>query len=79
MRQLIKDGDRIFGYALVLCPDCKATRPYWIYVEYGKAGWYCEMPTPIYPQYQSFWVDVEKQTNAYLDKLAPLSCRVRLD
>jgi hypothetical protein len=40
---LVKAGDHLFGYAQVLCLDCKREHWYWVYVDHGKEGWFCEM------------------------------------
>lgn len=37
---IVKTGDRIFGYAVLECPDCLHVRMYWIYLAYGESGRY---------------------------------------
>jgi hypothetical protein len=46
MKPLISDGDRVFGYVMVDCPDCKAARFYWLYAPYNRPteAWYSEIP-----------------------------------
>jgi hypothetical protein len=38
----LKHGDRIFGFALVQCPNCVRTRTYWLYCRHEIGGWYAE-------------------------------------
>jgi len=59
VKAVVKPGDRIFGYALVLCPHCVKTRSYWVYIEQGKGGWYEEMNTPLYPTGLNFYKDMK--------------------
>jgi hypothetical protein len=44
-----KVGSRIFGYVKATCPDCAHDRYYWIYTDYGKSGWYAELPANEFP------------------------------
>lgn len=41
---LIKPGDRLFGYISITCPECERTRIYWVSVLWGDGGWYSELP-----------------------------------
>jgi hypothetical protein len=41
----IKQGNRLFGYMTVTCPDCLRTKEYWVYIDCGTGGWYSELPT----------------------------------
>jgi hypothetical protein len=72
---IVKSGDRVFGYGLILCPDCLKTRSYWIYIEQGRGGWYCEMKKPGYPYNRAFYENLKLNLNARLDQLAPAECR----
>jgi hypothetical protein len=78
VKAVVHPGDRIFGYAIVLCPECAKTRSYWVYIEQGKGGWYCEMPKPLYPTGRQFFDDMKVHFDAYLDELAPMKCRVTI-
>jgi hypothetical protein len=40
----VKEGDRVFGWVEVTCPDCLYTRRYWVNAFHGIGGWYAEMP-----------------------------------
>jgi len=44
-----KDGDRLFGYAMIQCPVCTKARVYWIYIVYGIDGVYAEGGDRDYP------------------------------
>lgn len=44
MKPLISEGNRIFGFAYVDCPNCKRARYYWLYIVYGQDSWYSEIP-----------------------------------
>jgi hypothetical protein len=39
---LLQNGDRLFGYMTVQCPDCVKERIYWVYFEFGGEGGYSE-------------------------------------
>jgi len=41
---LVKPGDHLFGSASVVCPTCIRGRTYIVYIEYGKGGWFVELP-----------------------------------
>jgi hypothetical protein len=41
---LIKNGDEIFGYVSVSCPECERERVYWVYVKWPDSGWSSELP-----------------------------------
>jgi hypothetical protein len=50
----VRKGDRLFGSASVVCPECSRGHTYFVYIEYGKGGWYWEQKneesgSPIYP------------------------------
>ena len=79
VKAVVHPGDRIFGYGMVVCPDCVKTRSYWIYIEQGKGGWFCEMPKPLYPAGLAFWQDMKTHYEAYLLELAPAGCRIPIE
>src|SRR6267142_141863 len=76
VKAVVHPGDRIFGYGIVLCLTCAKTRSYWVYIEQGKGGWYCEMPKPLYPTGRQFFDNMKVHFDAYLNELAPMGCRV---
>jgi hypothetical protein len=41
---LVKPGDHLLGSASVVCPTCIRGRTYIVYIEYGKGGWFAELP-----------------------------------
>jgi hypothetical protein len=43
VKPLIKEGDRLFGSASVMCPDCSRGFTFWVYIEWGHGGWYAEV------------------------------------
>lgn len=45
----VENGNRLFGYLTVQCPDCKRMRVYWILWRYGVDGWYHEGTPTEYP------------------------------
>jgi len=79
VKAVVHSGDRIFGYGMVLCPTCVKTRSYWIYIEQGKGGWYCEMPKPLYPTGRQFFDEMKAHFDAFLGELAPAECRVPIE
>jgi len=40
---LVKPGDRLFGTASVICPECGRGRTYVVYIIMGKGGWVSEI------------------------------------
>ncbi|MGA2782125.1 MAG: hypothetical protein ABSF13_09430 [Smithella sp.] len=38
----VKAGDRLFGTASVICPECSRGRTFFIYIKLGEGGWYVE-------------------------------------
>lgn len=38
----LTEGEELFGYVTVQCPECKVVRLYWMYIEFGKRGVYHE-------------------------------------
>jgi hypothetical protein len=42
VQTVVKQGDRIFGYVTVTCPNCVKERSYWVYFVNGPGGWYYE-------------------------------------
>ena len=40
---LLKPGNRLFGSASVLCPECIRGRTYIIYIIWGESGWFSEL------------------------------------
>jgi hypothetical protein len=43
VQSIVKPKDRIFGSAVVSCPDCIRDRHYLVYFANGSGGWYCEI------------------------------------
>jgi len=39
----LKNGDRLYGYLSISCPECIAHRMYWVLIKYGEDGWYAEL------------------------------------
>jgi hypothetical protein len=40
VKPLIKEGDRLFGSASVMCPDCARGFTYWVFITWGHGGWF---------------------------------------
>jgi hypothetical protein len=40
---LLKAGNRLFGSASVTCPTCSPGHTYFVYIEWGKGGWFSEV------------------------------------
>lgn len=40
---LLKPGNRLFGTASVVCPDCDRGRTYIVYIVWDQGGWYSEI------------------------------------
>ena len=71
---LLKQGDRLYGYASVDCPTCVGARSYFIYIIYGKNGWFSEVPknAPLRPT--NFSRPIREYYLQYISK-TPLSRR----
>ena len=39
----VKPGHQLFGSASVVCPDCARGHTFFVYIEWGKDGWYYEV------------------------------------
>jgi len=39
----VKEGNRLFGSASVICPDCIRGHTYIVYIEFGRSGWFAEV------------------------------------
>ena len=37
-------NDKLLGSASVLCPECSTARTFVVYIEWGKGGWYAQIP-----------------------------------
>ena len=59
VKQLVKLGDRIFGYGQVTCPDCVTERYYWVFSVYGNGGWYLEFNKDTSPPIEMFSMHTE--------------------
>jgi hypothetical protein len=64
---IIKESDRLLGYVILTCDDCKRIRYYWIYYENKKGGWYAESDTE--PNSKKFMT--EARNPGHLDQLVP--------
>jgi hypothetical protein len=40
---LLKPGNRLFGTAAVICPECARGRTYVVYIVWGENGWFSEV------------------------------------
>ncbi|MGI9101726.1 MAG: hypothetical protein ACR2IF_04695 [Terriglobales bacterium] len=74
----VKHGDRIFGYVVVTCPDCKTQRIYWVYANSGTTeGWYSEATdapsfSKIEAQIESIRRDLDGFLASYKGKRIPI-------
>lgn len=46
----LKEGDELFGYSSVGCPTCSRWHFYWVYIEWHKEGYFCELAAGSSPQ-----------------------------
>ncbi len=78
VRPLVSVGDHLFGFAQALCPDCKRNHYYWVYIEHGKLGWYCELPSGqlinINVLFQKI-VEIANARDTWINEVAPPACR----
>jgi hypothetical protein len=44
---LVKPGNRLFGSASVICPDCTRGRTYIVFIMVGQGGWYFELESEV--------------------------------
>jgi len=40
VKQMVENGDQLFGYANVSCVNCSGHRTYYVYFRVGQGGWY---------------------------------------
>ena len=40
----VQRGHRLFGHATIQCETCPIVHDYWLFVQFGTAGWYAEIP-----------------------------------
>jgi hypothetical protein len=76
VRPLVAIGEHLFGFAQALCPDCKRNHYYWVYIEHGKHGWYCELPPGQIVDLN--FISEQIRTNAgdsWINELASPGCR----
>jgi len=58
----LTEGDQLFGYITVQCPECRVARCYWMYVEIGKKGIYREGS---YSEFDFFHFTPDNQNKIY--------------
>jgi hypothetical protein len=77
----VKVGHHLFGYAQIQCPECEYFRRYWVYSEYGKTGWYAEIPQEEHPYILKKLAKVIHGDNDYqklISDIVPKEARVTL-
>ncbi len=75
----VKPGNRLFGIATVTCPDCATDRNVWVYIEYGKGGWFAPLPTDKGVSMQQLFrliPEIEKNISASVDEIVPANQRI---
>ncbi len=78
VRPLVSAGDHLFGFAQALCPECKTHHYYWVYIEDGKDGWFCELPQGQFIDWNLLTNHIRKSANpndSWINELAPSACR----
>lgn len=40
----VPDGNVVFGWVSIRCPDCELRRHYWLLIKKGETAWYYEIP-----------------------------------
>jgi hypothetical protein len=78
VRPLVTQGDHLFGFAQALCPDCKRDHNYWVYIEHGVGGWYCELPAGQIINWRELFRrvgQISRERDQWMDEQAPRSCR----
>jgi hypothetical protein len=78
IKEIVKPGHRLFGFGMVLCPECKVNRCYWIYAVFGQDGWYSAMPDGFCPdvtKLMGVMQDVRDKGDTYLNSLVPPAIR----
>jgi hypothetical protein len=58
----LTEGDQLFGYITVQCPECRVARCYWMFVEIGKRGIYRE---GAYSEFDFFHFTSKNQNAVY--------------
>jgi len=73
----IREGNTLFGFASVTCPDCIQETSYWLKINHGHGGWYCEATNENeinVPNIMAVLRSGEPLT--MLSRLAPEGCRI---
>jgi hypothetical protein len=79
VKSLLTQGDHLFGFVMVLCPDCSSPHYYWIYIEHGIGGWYAEFPKRQIPNIAELFRKIPTIATVrdyFLDHFVPKTVRV---
>ncbi len=63
-----KNGDRLFGYATIQCPECTKARVYWIFIVYGQDGVFVEGKNTEYPFFSLNLTNAEQTVATFLSR-----------
>ena len=79
---LVKKGDRLFGSASVICPECTRGRTYIVYMVFGQGGWFSEIDSvssgvPISPR--NFSRDTRESYFKEIEGMAPPQSRIPIE
>jgi hypothetical protein len=66
----IQEGNFLFGYGQVECPDCEHVHHYWIYVHVGVNGWYSEIPADETKAILKNLSDIIQSGQGFLEKIS---------
>ena len=76
----VRLGDRLYGFATVVCSNCRRERQYWIYFQLGAGGWYAEIEKPLWGKavevpkpYSS-----NKEVSGLIDRIVPRNKRTKI-
>lgn len=79
VQPLVNNGDRIFGFIIVSCPECILTKSYWVYAVHGVGGWFYKLPDGkgiSIPTLVEAAKKVRENPDTTLAELAPINGRI---
>jgi len=75
----IPDGNVVFGWVSVQCPDCESRRHYWLLIKKGETAWYYEIPPEEQPSIMKnlqIVLEAGKQYSDVIGKIVPIERRI---
>jgi len=78
---LLRPGNRLFGSAVVDCPECSVGRTYVVYIKWGEGGWFSEvasLPSAKLVIPKNFMRETREAYFRQLEAMVPLDRRAEI-